>query len=698
MGWLQAVETREGSIESGTGGVTVSEIFGAAPDTSAGVAVNERKARKYSAFFRGINYSAGHMGTLPVHLYQRRSDGRGRDEVTQHPASAMMKSRANPEMTSASFREALHGHLFTQGNNYAEIVRNGRQQAMELWPLNPKKTALKRDGDGTPYYATRIGGDTRRLDFGRVLHVPGMGFDGQRGWSILKLARESIGRALAEEEYSARFFGNNATPTGVLTTPDDMSLEAKKRLKRQWEAAHGGLSQQHRVAVLEAGLDWKALGISAEDAQLIESKRFSVEDMARWLGLPPHKLMENSRATFSNIESQNIEVLVDHLRPWAVRWEQALNAKVLTDNERKSGLFFKFNLDGLLRADTQARTEKQRTEVTHGLATINEIRALEERNPLDSDLADQALVRGEMMPLDMAGQLTPSERALLKASADGDTEAIHSLSELRRAELRVVTGSETRSPQGRRELVNTWRPLFARDFARLVRVESQDVRSELGLLSEGVEAFVEFLRAFYNDEIFGLLERQVADVFRQYARAVTLEAATEVEGGDPLSGADLQDFMGAVDDPTDTYLGAFSRRYAASSRRDIEAALRQAEERDEEPREAVDRQLETWNEGSDEARPRPDRKAQWEANQVGNAVAKATWAAAGVATLVWREVGDSCPICRGLDGTVVGINDAFVGEGETFVGEGGGKDITPNTNVGHPPIHEGCNCLVVPGG
>lgn len=712
MGWLAGHEARAGVIEHDGSGAILR--FGGRR-TATGRHVDADTARKYSAYWRAVSYSAGHIATLPLKLYRSLDDG-GKVEQRDHPSYGMVKETANPEMGATAFREAEHGHVLTRGNAYAEIVRNGRGQAMELWPLNPDKTTLKRDRDGNPYYEVKVDGQARRLPFDSVLHVPGLGFDGRKGYSVLGMARESIGLGLASEEYSARFFGNNATPSGILTSPTEMSPEAKQRLKTQWEAAHGGLDKQHRVAVLEGDLTWQSLGISAEDAQLLESRTFQIRDMARWFGLPPHKLMELSDATFSNIESQSLEVLIDHLRPWARRWENALNNQLLTERERnRRGLFFKFNLDGLLRADAQARAEKQRTEFNIGMATINELRALEERNPLDNEFADMPFIRGEMMPLDQAGQMAPTERMMMKALSEGHSETVGRLAEVRLAELNRGGAEdreredrearERRSVQRRRELVNTFEPLFVRDFERLVRIETQDLRSNLGILSEqGPDAFFAFLDEFYGDEIAGKIERSgLAELMRRYAEPVTREAADTVED-DPLSALELDQFVGNVTDEG-SYVGTFVNRYAASSRialvNVVEDALAESESRDHRqehtPRDAVEERLDQWQEGTEDARPRADQQAEWEVNRLGNAVAKATFVAAGIGALVWRELGESCPLCNAMDGRIVASGSLFIDEGDELEGDDGETTITPRYGVGHPPLHSGCDCLVMPG-
>lgn len=688
-------QTREAEVtlESGEGGVTLSQLFGA-QETATGKRVTGDAALRHTAVWRAINFIAGHIASLPKGLFQGRSDGRGRDPVTQHPANEVVKRRANPQMAAVGFFEALQGHMLTRGNAYAEIARNGNNQASELWPLPPDKTKLVFEG-GEAFYRARINGSTKLLPFDKVLHVPGFGFDGRRGFSPVTKAREAISRGLSMEEYASRFFSGAPIQSGILKVPESMTDEARKRLKRGAEGTTTGLSNAHRIWVLDAGIDWESIGFNNEDSQFLESFKANVLDISRIYGVPPHKLAEMSNATFSNISEQNIEVVQDTLTPWVTRWEDWLDFKLLTEQERRKGLFFKFNLNGLLRGNPQERAEMFRTRFNTASITPNQIRELEDENPLEEG-GDEAFVKMDMVPLSRAGEMSAAERALLRVVEDGEPDAIRAVAELRAKELdhkKAEPEKESRSAQARRRLVNTFRPLFGEAAGRMVRAETQNLRSELAstLAEEGVEGWIEFLETYYREEHPSVIDRTgLPEVFRTYALEVAPVAADEADLEEPPE-SDVEGFV----EGEGGYLPSFKARYSRSSRTQLQALARETD--DGEVQEETEARLEKWEEGTDESRSRAERVADREVNRLGNATAKTVFVAAGIAALRWSTVGNNCPMCNALNGTVVGVRDSFVGEGEEFVGEDGETSITPDFSVGHPPLHQGCDCLVLPG-
>lgn len=333
-----------------------------------------------SAVYACVRILAETLAQVPLIIYRRRADG-GRERAESHPLWDVLHNLPNPAQTSFNFREMLQGHLALRGNAYAFIVPGVRGFADSLVPIHPDRVSPERLPTGRLRY--RVRGDdgvARPFAQDEVFHVAGLGFDGLRGQSPIEWVRESVGLALAAEAYGARFFGNDARPGGVLTHPGKLGPEGRANLKGSWEEAHRGVANAHRVAILEEGLKWEAIGMTSRDAQFLELRKFQVGDVARVFRVQPHKIGDLDKATFSNIEQQSIEFVQDTMMPWFVRWEQAINTQLIL---ARQAFFAEFLVTGLLRGDQAARAAYYNSMVQMGAMTVNEVRRLENMNPMD---------------------------------------------------------------------------------------------------------------------------------------------------------------------------------------------------------------------------------------------------------------------------------------------------------------------------
>ena len=363
--------------------------------TRAGVVVSNETALNFSAVFCAVNIIAGSIASLPLHVYRRVGEG-SKEPYRDHSLYDLLHNQPNSEMTSYVFREILQQHCLLMGNAYAEIIPDRLGRPAELWPVNPGAVNVRRDEKNMIVYEIDEGGGEKRLvPAERMFHMPGLGFDGRVGYSVLAKARETFGLGLAMEEFQARFYGQGTNIGSVLEHPGRLSPEAHERLVKDLQEKRGGLTQAHKSMVLEEGMKFVKTGMPLEDAQFLESRVFQIGEIARWFNLPPHKLKELSRATYSNIEQQQIEFLQDSIRPWAVRWEQHISWKLLRQGERRV-VFAEFNLDGLQRGDTKSRMEAYAALRNVGAINADEIRAKENMNPI-GDLAGEMYWR----PLNM---------------------------------------------------------------------------------------------------------------------------------------------------------------------------------------------------------------------------------------------------------------------------------------------------------
>ena len=383
-----------------------SFLFGS---TVSGKTVNERTAMQTTAVYACVRILAEAVAGLPLHIYRSRSDG-GKERVPQHPLFPLLHDEPNPEMTSFVFRETLMSHLLLWGNAYAQVVRNGRGQVISLYPLLPNKMDVTRSTNGELLYTYYRDADesgikseggyvTLRRD--EVLHIPGLGFDGLIGYSPIAMAKNAIGMSLATEEYGASFFANGANPGGVLEHPG--VIKDIQRVKDSWNSAYQGSSNAHKVAVLEEGMKFQAIGIPPEEAQFLETRKFQIDEIARIFRVPPHMVGDLEKSSFSNIEQQSLEFVKYTLDPWIVRWEQSLQQSLLLPSE-KASLMIRFNLDGLLRGDYQSRMQGYSVGIQNGFYSVNDVRQLEDMNLLeDAEGGNLHFVNGNMVKLKDVG-------------------------------------------------------------------------------------------------------------------------------------------------------------------------------------------------------------------------------------------------------------------------------------------------------
>jgi len=381
--------------------------------SAAGITVTADTALTYSAIYCAVTLLSQTEAVLPFPVFKRLTP-RGKERFRTHPNYTLLHDRPNPEMGSLDFRQCLMGHVLMWGNAYAEIELNGAGKPLALWPLRPDRTEPKRTSSGQLYYEVRDkNGHATTLLPEQVLHFKGVSFDGLVGYSVIRLARESIGLGLATERFGSSFFGSGAQPGSVLQHPAKLSDKAYERLKETQEEKIKGLGKAHRMMILEEGMKWEKIGIPPNDAQFLETRQFQVTDIARWFNLPPHKLKDLERATFGNIEEQNIEFIQDSVMPWLVTIEQECNWKLFSTAEHGE-VFAEHVVAGFLRGDMESRYKAYAIGRQWGWLSANDVCELENTNPLPGKQGDMYMV-----PMNMAGA-----DAVLAAKATGSRHAI----------------------------------------------------------------------------------------------------------------------------------------------------------------------------------------------------------------------------------------------------------------------------------
>lgn len=385
--------------------------------TQAGVYVDADRALRQAAVWACITYLARTVAQLPWHVMRDRADGRGADRMPSHQVDWLLNVRPNPEMGSFTFRQTMMGHVLRRGNAYAEIEFDLRGMPTALWPLDPRRVRVERSDAGElQYLIGNHAADDVVLSPAEVFHIRGFG-DGPIGLNVIEYAAQSIGWAQATELFGASYFGEGMNPAGVVEIQGELSPKGMDELRKAFANLYRGASKANRTAFLDNGMKWQKISSTPDESQFIDTRQHQVEEVCRWFGVPPHKIQHLLRSTFSNIESQNIEVVVDSIVPWVRVWEDEARYKLFGQN--RQNLSTKMILEGLLRGDSAARAKFYREMWGMGAYSVNEIRALEDQNGIGK-VGDARFVPVNFQTLENAMKAPPASASPSPATPGRD--------------------------------------------------------------------------------------------------------------------------------------------------------------------------------------------------------------------------------------------------------------------------------------
>lgn len=368
--------------------------------TRAGIYVDADRALTHDVVWACVRYLTQSVGKLPWRVM--RPLGEGGERQPRHPVDRLLHRRPNPEWSSFAFRETLLGWAVLRGNGYAEIERDALRRPVALWPLHPDRVDPMRNTAGRLFYRVDNEGAAQTdIDATDMFHVRGFG-DDVVGLNVVQYAAQSIGWAQATQMFGSTFFGEGMNPSGIVQTKKALSPEAKEILRADMEELYKGPRRANRTAILDAEMEWKQVSSDPEKAQFVTTMQHQVEMIARWFGVPPHKVMHLLRSTNNNIEHQSIEVVVDSISPWCKRFEDEADAKLFGMNP--AGLYTKINMNALMRGDSAARATYYQQMRNAGVLSVDEIRALEDMNPLGPEKGgDKHVMQGQYTTLDQVG-------------------------------------------------------------------------------------------------------------------------------------------------------------------------------------------------------------------------------------------------------------------------------------------------------
>ena len=473
------------------------ESFTGGSRSLSGQIVSPQNATGVSAYYACMRVVAEDVGKLPFPLYERLKP-RGKNRLVDHPLYRLIHDDPNPEMSSQTFRETLTAHAFGWGNGFAEIVwKRGRPVA--LWPLDPSTVRVEREGESRMLvYKVRHSPSESEVTLPArdMFHLHGLGFDGLTGYSVAKIAKQTLGLAMALEKFGASYFGRGGKPSGRLEFPHPVKPERIPALRKQFEDVHEGEEGWHKTLVLEDGATWKPYSYPHDDAQWIESRNFGVEDIARFARVPPHKIGHLLRATYSNISEQNQEYTTDTLLPILSRWSHEVRRKLIP-REQHGHIFAEHLIEGLLHGNPEQQSKLYAAGRQWGWFSANDVLELMNRNPLPGDEGDVYLSPVNMVPADQLDNTPEPTPPTVPDTEPGRLPGLPSDVEFRRIK-NVDALTEAHLPQ----MVKAYSTLLAMEAGKAERAHKRDKLAEWaadyygkydkqvrGVLAESIEAF-----------------------------------------------------------------------------------------------------------------------------------------------------------------------------------------------------------------
>ena len=662
MGIISSIKRMAGSVM--TGGSLTDNADGfwdslGSTSTSGKKITNETAMRLYSVY-ACVSLISETLAQLPLKL-KRELANNSTEDATDLPLYDILKNVPNPEMSSFNWRESGQGHLLLGGNKMSFVERS-RMGIKGLWPIDPKHVTVKRvkntdinkhsPGRRNPIiYEISTATGKQQVPSRDMLHVPGFGFNGLVGESVVQnFARESIGNGLSLEEFLGMFFKQGVATSGVLEHPKTLGNNKEAflaKLKQRFTGKNVGTPM-----VLENGMKWNQMKISLADQQFLELMQMNPVQICGIFKVPPFKIgIHGKNTSFNNTEQQNKSFLDTTMMQWLIRDEQAMNMQLLTKQQRAEGLFIKYNLDSMLRPDAETRGKIDQIHWGMGVP-LNEFRRRDDLPPVEG--GDKSYV-----PLNY-----------LEVGTDRDAGfETKSMPEIRARQIRSVAGRD--------RLARTWSPRIRQAAEKIMRRESRSLLRALGKTPTMAE-FKKFVNDFYDDKMPQVIRSEMFPVLSSFMVALQATSAGEV-GADEGVDDSFQIFMNDYND-------GFSRQYIQSSRGQMIDLADKSE--DLEP---IIERVGEWEE------KRPDKVDNRQSNTIPNGVAAFVFASVGVGS-IWAIRGPkTCPYCTSLSGQRVSPGGIFVRGGTDIDPSGGDGPMNIRNNTRYPQLHEGCDCFVVPG-
>jgi len=629
--------------------------------TKAGVNVTEETALKYLALFSCVSLIAGDIAGLPLSLNKKLPNG-DTEHLISERLHDLVHNVPNKNTSSFNWRETGLNHLLTWGNTYSEIKRAPRSgEILELIQHpNPGNVGIRHNRKG-PYYQWNDPKTGKKIQKSKsdILHIPGWSMDGIKGMSLIAVAREAIGLGMAAGEFGSLYFSQGLHPSGVFETDKNLGDNRNDYIKSVNDQ-YGGLGQSHKAMVIEMGMKYKQIEIPMDDAQFLQTREAQKLDICGLYKVPPHKIgIHGANSNNNNLEQENGSYVSQCLMSWINRWEQNLNIQLLTQEQRMNGWFFKFNLNALLRGDSQARAEYYQTMFNTGAYSANKILSKEDENGIGPQ-GDQHFVDLNKIPLDQAADFAKQD----------DTKAIEEKS-FRQIEYREKTSITLRD-----RIARQYRPLFLRAAQDIVNRESIAVKKEVKKqqkerASGDMQSWLDdFYRSFP-----AYIQQKIGPVIRSFSEAIQAASAEEM-------GQDI-----GINDDLEKLIREYTEIY---SERHISSSLGQLTQQLETDLEALVVRVDEWEE------KRADKIAENETVRNSSYIYQSVAFAAGITTVLRNRGPKTCPFCRTLNGKRISRGGApLVKDGQSLEAKDSDEPaMLIRGSKFHPPIHAKCDCYL----
>lgn len=526
--------------------------------TSSGIAINETRAYNLSAVWNAVRAISGDIASLPLVLYQKQPDG-GRRRATEHPLYPILHDSIG-SITAFTWVETMLAHLLIRGNSYTRIYRDGFGRVAALRLYDPYTlTSIRADEFGFPIqymFQNSKGADV--VDAKDMLHVRGLSCDGIFGRGVLDVAAESLGLATAEMQYQSYYFGNNASPPGFIIVPGRANEQTLAALRKSWEDMYRGVKASGKPGILWEGMSYQTQNNSPANAQLLELRKFEVNEIARWFNIPPIKLQDNSGSvSYNSGEVQNRQYYDNCLRPWLTRIETECRAALLTASERES-YYIEFLPGALLRADTVGRAQAYQIGIQAGYLSINDVRRMESLPPVDG--GDVNLVPLNYAPLEYVAYgatFAPDieDEPEGPDDTDGDaggtgTGSPEPTTDGPPADEPADDSMRSRSVKARENFARAYRRMFADAAGRMLKREINDIHLAMKR-HESLPDFTAWAEEYYGRETY--MGLYMATAIWTYADVIASDLAEE-------HGREAKALEVFANDYVDSFVGFHKRR------------------------------------------------------------------------------------------------------------------------------------------
>lgn len=643
---------------------------------SSGAVVNKETAMRLAVVYSCVKALSDDLASLPISIMRKKGDRA--EKISDHPVQDRLKLSPNPEMRAFTWKKTKTAHALLNGNSYAFIERSYVNPVKYIWPLDPDQTipvreVTKKGVRGPIKYRVNDGYRERTYNAENILHIKGFSWNGVVGESVItNFAREQIGIGLSLDEFEAVFFRNGLNPGGTFVHPTNLGKNKENFIKAM-KKRFGGSKNRGLPMVLEDGMTFEPYQVKMVDQQFLDLLKVNKVDICGMFGVPQSRIsISDSNTNYNNSEQEKQRYYASGLMPWVIPDEQEMTLRILTEQERKKGLYVKYNFDAFLRGDSLTRAKVN--QIYHRMGVpLNTLLAQDDRNPVEG--GDVGLVQINMAPAADLGEIQKSKFS--KQPKEEKTKI--NFSEFRSSD----TSEDEQMVKGLVDIEKKFRDKIFRVADKVVNIECDRIEGQIKALwnersdTDFILWLEEFYRQFPDD-----LKRNFSPVLNQYADVIRQESA-RIVGADPALTTDMSKFISE-------YLDAYAMRHIGASIGQMKGIVSSADP--EKLYEELTNRITEWKDS------RAGKIADDETIRAANAVAREKWRQLGVTKLKWVTQGSAaCPFCKQLSNKIVGIQSAFLEKGDVLAGnDANGNYMRIKGRKNHPPIHKGCVCAIRP--